>query len=85
LCLSQYGKNCCQISLKGTDVKVASVATAFPSGNSTLEIKIKDTKEAIFNGADEIDMVISRGKFHSGEYNYVFDEIAAIKEIVVKK
>ena len=68
-------------ALKGTDVKVASVATAFPSGNSTLEIKIKDTKEAIINGAHEVDMVISRGKFHSGEYNYVYDEIAAIKEV----
>jgi deoxyribose-phosphate aldolase len=61
-------------------IKVASVATAFPSGQSTREIKIKDTKYAVANGADEVDMVISRGKFHEGEYNYVFDEIAAIKE-----
>ena len=67
--------------LKGSDVLVASVATAFPSGNSTLPIKINDTKEAIENGANEVDMVISRGKFHSGEYNYVFDEIAAIKDV----
>jgi deoxyribose-phosphate aldolase len=66
--------------LKASKVKVASVATAFPSGNSSLEVKIQETKEAIFNGAEEIDMVISRGKFHSGEYNYVFDEIATIKE-----
>ena len=58
-----------------------SVATAFPSGNATLQIKINDTKEAIENGANEVDMVISRGKFHSGEYNYVFDEIAAIKDV----
>ena len=71
-------------ALKGSDVLVASVATAFPSGNSTLPIKINDTKEAIENGANEVDMVISRGKFHSGEYNYVFDEIAAIKEVCVK-
>lgn len=70
--------------LKGSDVLVASVATAFPSGNSTLPIKINDTKEAIENGANEVDMVISRGKFHSGEYNYVFDEIAAIKEVCGK-
>ena len=68
-------------TLKGSDVLVASVATAFPSGNSTLPIKINDTKEAIENGANEVDMVISRGKFHSGEYNYVFDEIAAIKDV----
>ena len=67
-------------ALKDFDVKVASVATAFPSGSSSLKIKILETKEAIFNGADEVDMVISRGKFHSGEYNYVFDEIATIKE-----
>ena len=66
--------------LKGSEVKVASVATAFPSGNSSLEVKVQETKEAVFNGAEEIDMVISRGKFHSGEYNYVFDEIATIKE-----
>lgn len=61
-------------------VKVASVATAFPSGQSTREIKLLDTKFAVDSGADEIDMVISRGKFLSGEYNFVFDEIAAIKE-----
>jgi deoxyribose-phosphate aldolase len=66
--------------LKGTGVKVASVATAFPSGQSSAEIKLLDTKIAIDGGADEVDMVISRGKFHSGEYNFVFDEIAMIKE-----
>lgn len=61
-------------------VKVASVATAFPSGQSSLKIKLEETRYAVNEGADEIDMVISRGKFHRGEYNYVFDEIAAIKE-----
>ena len=66
--------------LKGTGVKVASVATAFPSGQSSAEIKLLDVKMAVDNGADEVDMVISRGKFHSGEYNFVFDEIAMIKE-----
>jgi deoxyribose-phosphate aldolase len=66
--------------LKGTGVKVASVATAFPSGQSSAEIKLLDTKIAVDSGADEVDMVISRGKFHSGEYNFVFDEIAMIKE-----
>ena len=66
--------------LKGTGVKVASVATAFPSGQSSAEIKLLDTKIAVDGGADEVDMVISRGKFHSGEYNFVYDEIAMIKE-----
>lgn len=66
--------------LANSDVKVASVSTAFPAGQTNLKIKLEDTKQAIDAGADEIDMVISRGKFHQGEYNYVFDEIAAIKE-----
>lgn len=67
-------------ALKNTNVKVASVATAFPSGQSTREIKIADTRFAVEHGADEIDMVISRGEFLKGNYNFVFDEIAAIKE-----
>lgn len=66
--------------VEGSGVKVASVSTAFPSGQAPLEIKLEDTKFAVDNGADEIDMVISRGKFLAGEYNFVFDEIAAIKE-----
>jgi deoxyribose-phosphate aldolase len=61
-------------------IKIASVATAFPSGQASTEVKIEDTKFAVNNGADEVDMVISRGKFLAGEYNFVFDEIAAIKE-----
>ncbi|TNE73805.1 MAG: deoxyribose-phosphate aldolase [Bacteroidetes bacterium] len=68
-------------SLKGSNVKVASVATAFPSGQAPLSIKLEDTKLALDSGADEIDMVISRGKFLSGDYNFVYDEIAAIKEV----
>ena len=67
-------------ALEGSGVKVASVATAFPSGQAPRDVKIKDTKYAVQNGADEVDMVISRGKFLEGEYNFVFDEIAAIKE-----
>lgn len=67
-------------TLKGTKIKVASVATAFPSGQSNLKVKLADTKFAVDNGADEVDMVISRGSFHAGEYDYVFDEIAAVKE-----
>lgn len=66
--------------LNGSTVKVASVATAFPSGMSRQKIKIEETKWAVSEGADEIDMVISRGRFHSGDYNFVFDEIAAIKD-----
>jgi deoxyribose-phosphate aldolase len=67
-------------ALGDSGIKVASVATAFPSGQAPKEIKIRDTKYAVNEGADEVDMVISRGKFHAGEYNFVFDEIAAIKE-----
>jgi deoxyribose-phosphate aldolase len=67
-------------ALEGSGVKVASVATAFPSGQAPRDVKIRDTKYAVNEGADEVDMVISRGKFHAGEYNFVFDEIAAIKE-----
>ena len=52
--------------LTGTGINVASVATAFPSGNSSLEIKLNDVRHAVDGGADEIDMVISRGKFHNG-------------------
>ncbi|HEV8508145.1 MAG TPA: deoxyribose-phosphate aldolase [Chitinophagaceae bacterium] len=67
-------------SLEGADVKIASVATAFPSGQAPSKVKIEETKFAVSEGADEVDMVISRGKFLAGEYNFVFDEIAAIKE-----
>jgi deoxyribose-phosphate aldolase len=63
---------------------VASVSTAFPSGQAPMSVKITDTKFAVDQGADEIDMVISRGKFLSGEYAYVFDEIAQIKEVCGK-
>jgi deoxyribose-phosphate aldolase len=67
-------------AVAGSGIKIASVATAFPSGQSARDVKLRDTKYAVAQGADEIDMVISRGKFHEGEYNFVFDEIAAIKE-----
>jgi deoxyribose-phosphate aldolase len=66
--------------LEGTDIKVASVAGAFPGGQSPIHVKIQEVKFAIDEGADEIDMVISRGKFLEGENIVVFDEIAAIKE-----
>ena len=67
-------------ALGDSGIKVASVSTAFPSGQAPRDVKIRDTKFAVQNGADEVDMVISRGKFLEGEYNFVFDEIAAIKE-----
>ena len=61
-------------------VKVASVATAFPSGQSALRVKLDDTRAAAREGADEIDMVIDRGAFLAGEYNKVADEISRVKE-----
>ena len=67
-------------ALKGSNIHVASVATAFPSGLAPLKVKLEDTRFAVNEGADEIDMVISRGKFLQGEFGFVFDEIAAIKE-----
>ena len=67
-------------ALRGSAVKVASVATAFPSGMSKLSIKLDETRYAVEQGADEIDMVISRGEFLKGNFSYVFDEIAAVKE-----
>jgi deoxyribose-phosphate aldolase len=67
-------------ALKGSGIKVAAVSTAFPSGQAPQQVKIDDTKFAVSEGADEIDMVISRGEFLRGEHNFVFDEIAMIKE-----
>ncbi len=64
----------------GDRVHVAAVATAFPSGRATLDVKLMDTKEAVAAGADEIDMVIDRGAFLSGAYMQVFDEIVAVKQ-----
>ncbi len=66
--------------LKGTDINVASVATSFPSGQVPLSNRLDDTRFAVEEGADEIDMVISRGAFLNGEFSLVFDEIAAVKE-----
>src|SRR5881392_352178 len=66
--------------LNGSGINVAAVATGFPSGQYPLNVKLDDTRFAVGEGADEIDMVISRGHFLAGDYNYVFDEIAAVKE-----
>jgi deoxyribose-phosphate aldolase len=67
-------------SLGRSGVKVASVATAFPSGRSSLAVKLQDTEDAVAAGADEIDMVIDRGAFLAGRYGEVFDEIVAVKQ-----
>jgi len=67
-------------ALRGSAVKVASVATAFPSGQAPLDVKLADVRAAVEAGADEIDMVIDRGAFLSGRYAKVFDEIVRVKE-----
>src|SRR5262245_49838100 len=66
--------------VKNSGIKVAAVATGLPSGKYPLNVKLDDTRLAVGEGADEIDMVISRGHFLAGDYNYVFDEIAQVKE-----
>lgn len=66
--------------LRNSGVHLASVATAFPSGQAPLAVKIADTRAAVAAGADEIDMVISRGAFLSGDYTAVYDEIVAVKD-----
>jgi deoxyribose-phosphate aldolase len=66
--------------LKGTGIHVASVATAFPSGQAPLSVKLDDTRAAVADGADEIDMVINRGAFLSGRYLDVYEEIVAVKQ-----
>jgi deoxyribose-phosphate aldolase len=66
--------------VRGSGVKVASVATAFPSGQSPLEPKLAETRWAVEQGADEVDMVIDRGAFLSGRYAKVFDEIVRVKD-----
>ena len=67
-------------ALGDLDINVASVATAFPSGQAPLSVKLDDTRMAVDAGANEIDMVISRGEFLAGNYGLVFDEIVAVKE-----
>ena len=67
-------------ALAGSTVNVASVATAFPSGQAPLEVKLADVRAAVKAGADEIDMVIDRGAFLSGRIGQVYDEVVAVKE-----
>ena len=66
--------------VRGTGVKVASVATAFPSGQTPLDVKLAEVREVVELGADEVDMVIDRGAFLSGRYAKVYDEIVRVKE-----
>jgi deoxyribose-phosphate aldolase len=66
--------------LKGTGVKIASVATAFPSGQAPLKLRLAEVRQAVADGADEIDMVINRGAFLAGELDRVRDEISAVVE-----
>jgi deoxyribose-phosphate aldolase len=80
VCVYPNFVNVAKQEVAGTGIKIASVATAFPSGNSSLPIKLEDVAMAVDQGADEIDMVISRGRFHAGDHQYVFDEIVAVKE-----
>ncbi|MFY9783188.1 MAG: deoxyribose-phosphate aldolase [Acidimicrobiales bacterium] len=68
-------------ALGSSPVKVAAVATAFPSGRASMNVKLLDVREALAAGADEIDMVIDRGAFLSGRVGQVFDEIVAVKEL----
>jgi deoxyribose-phosphate aldolase len=67
-------------ALRGSSVKVASVATGFPSGQTFRDIKVAEVKAAVAAGADEVDMVIDRGAFLSGDYATVFDEIVEVKD-----
>jgi deoxyribose-phosphate aldolase len=67
-------------ALAGSGVHIASVATGFPSGQTFIDIKVQETRDAVAAGADEIDMVIDRGAFLAGDYQKVFDEVAEIKE-----
>ncbi|MEU6447779.1 deoxyribose-phosphate aldolase [Streptomyces sp. NPDC047065] len=67
-------------AVAGSDVKVASVATAFPAGRASLAVKLADVREAVAAGADEVDMVIDRGAFLAGHYMKVYDEITAVRE-----
>jgi deoxyribose-phosphate aldolase len=66
--------------LRGSNVRVASVATAFPSGQTTTDVKVAEVREVVEMGADEVDMVIDRGAFLSGRYEKVYDEIVRVKE-----
>ncbi|MEU1789699.1 deoxyribose-phosphate aldolase [Streptomyces sparsogenes] len=72
-------------ALRGSPVAVASVATAFPAGRAPLDVKLADTRQAVADGADEIDMVIDRGAFLAGDYRKVYEEIVAVREACARQ
>jgi len=74
----------CATYVRGTGVKVASVATAFPAGQSFTDVKLAETREAVAAGADEVDMVIDRAAFLSGDHEKIYKEIGAVKEAAGK-
>jgi deoxyribose-phosphate aldolase len=80
VCVYPNMVRCARRFLAGSPVRVAAVATGFPSGQYPLRTKLEETRRAAGEGADEIDMVIDRGAFLSGQYSKVFDEIAAIRQ-----
>ena len=74
----------CATYVRGTGVKVASVATAFPAGQSFTDVKLAETREAVAAGADEVDMVIDRAAFLSGDHEKIYEEIGGVKEAAGK-
>ena len=80
LCVYPNQVRTAKAALSGSSVKVASVATYFPSGATSLDVKLLDVRGAVEAGADEIDMVIDRGAFLAGDYGRVYDEIVATRE-----
>ena len=78
VCVNPCNVKFAKESLEGTDVKIVTVI-GFPLGQSTTEVKILETVDAVKNGADEIDMVINGGKLKDGDYSYIVDEISKIK------
>lgn len=69
-----------KVALAGTKVHIAAVATGFPSGQLPLDLRLEEVRRAVSLGADEIDMVISRGRFLAGDLSFVYDEIVAVKD-----
>lgn len=80
ICVYPVFANTVHHALKGTDIKTACVAGAFPSGQAPLPVRIDEVKYAVDHGADEIDMVISRGRLIEGDEDYILDEVRLIKE-----
>ena len=80
ICVSPTMVPIAKKELEGTGINVASVATAFPSGMANINAKLDEVKSVVDAGADEVDMVISRGRFLNGDYEYVSDEISQVKD-----